>query len=292
MITNLNITKASGEKSRFSPEKLKKSLLRAGASEEQVTDIIEKTSSVLYDGIPTKKIYGIAFRLLKQNSRSLAARYHLKQAIMELGPSGYPFERYFAEILKIQGYAVRNGEIVKGKCVSHEIDIIAEKNNSISMIECKYHNQRGIFCDVKVPLYIQSRFRDVESQWTTLTVHQGKTHKPWVVTNTRFSTDALQYAVCSGMTLTSWDYPAGLSLREQIDKLGLYPLTCLTSLTRIEKQRLLDKNIVLCREIYDRPHLLETINVKPARIRTILNEAEQLCSLNTSKEQFSHGNSK
>ncbi|MFL5752948.1 MAG: ATPase [Bacteroidia bacterium] len=289
MNQELQITKASGEKARFSMKKLCASLIRAGASEEEADTIAQKIATFLYKDIPTKKIYGMAFRLLKENSRSLAARYHLKQAIMELGPSGYPFEKYFAEILKCQAYTARTGELVQGKCVTHEIDVIAEKDDHVSMIECKYHNQRGIFCDVKVPLYIQARFRDVETQWLQLPGKQGKKYQPWVVTNTRFSTDALQYGTCAGMKLISWDYPAKGSLKDQIDELGLYPITCLTSLTRVEKQRLLDKNIVLCREILNNKPLLENAGIKPSRINSVNEEAEQLCSRLVQKKIIPHG---
>jgi hypothetical protein len=166
---------------------------------------------------------------------------------------------------------------VQGKCVSHEIDVIAEKEDHLCMIECKYHNQRGKFSDVQIPLYIQSRFKDVEAQWLKNPEYKLKTMGGWVVTNTRFSADAILYGTCSGLTLLGWDYPQGAGLKDRIDLLGLYPITCLTSLTKVEKQRLLDKKIVLCKEIYNNEQLLETSGVKTARIPTVMKEAKQLC---------------
>ncbi len=148
------ITKASGDIAEFSEEKLRTSLRRAGADDEQINKISSEIAGKLFKGISTKKIYRIAFGLLKDSSRHVAAKYHLKTAIMELGPSGYPFEKYISEILRYQGYSTIVGEIVQGKCVQHEIDVIAKIDNKQIMIECKYHNQQGIFCDVKVPLYI------------------------------------------------------------------------------------------------------------------------------------------
>ncbi len=282
MGNDIFITKASGEKSKYSENKIRTSLQRAGASKEQVDSIIEQISSKLYEGITTKKIYQLAFKLLREGSRHMAARYHLKQAIMELGPSGYPFEKYIAEILNRQGYQTQVGEFVQGSCVNHEVDVIAKKNNHVFMIECKYHNQRGIFCDVKIPLYIQARFKDVESAWLKLPDHISKTHQGWVVTNTRFSGDAIQYGTCVGLNLVGWDYPIKGSLKDQIDTLGLYPITCLTSLTKVEKQRLLDKKIVLCNEISNNERLLDSVGVKLARISTVMKEAQQLCKLSTS----------
>ncbi|MBA2614095.1 MAG: ATPase [Bacteroidetes bacterium] len=277
MNKDMFITKASGEKSLFSEKKLSSSLQRAGATEDQINSIIAEISSQLFEGMTTKNIYRLAFKRLRENSRPLAARYNLKQAIMELGPSGFPFEKYVSKILNHQGYKTKIGEIVKGKCVSHEIDVIAEKENNFFMIECKYHNLPGIFCDVKIPLYIESRFRDVEAEWMKLPGHDLKTHQGWVVTNTRFSTDALQYGICAGLNLLGWDYPINAGLRDQIDSLGLYPITCLTSLTKVEKQRLLDKGIILCKEIYNEEKILVASGVKPSRILTVMKEAQQLC---------------
>ncbi len=271
------ITKASGEKSKFSEEKIRKSLSRAGATGEQIDTILRKIDVNLYEGISTKKIYRMAFNLLRGESRHIAARYHLKQAIMELGPSGFPFEKFIAEILNAEGYKTKTDQIVQGKCVSHEIDVIAEKEDHVYMIECKYHNQRGKFSDVQIPLYIQSRFRDVETQWLKDPGYKSKAMGGWVVTNTRFSTDAILYGTCSGLTLLGWDYPQRAGLKDRVDLLGLYPITCLTSLTKVEKQRLLDKKIVLCKEIYNNEQLLEASGIKTARIPTVMKEAKQLC---------------
>jgi Holliday junction resolvase-like predicted endonuclease len=274
---NIFVTKASGESSPFSEQKLRHSLQAAGATNQQIDFIIKQISVTLYNGITTKKIYKMAFSLLKDGSKHLAARYHLKQAIMELGPSGFPFEKYFAEILKCQGYATKVGQFVQGECIMHEIDVIAEKDNLLFMVECKYHNMAGKFNDVQIPLYVQSRFKDVESQWLKKPAHKNKVHRGWVVSNTRFSTAAIQYATCAGLNLLGWDYPLNSGLKDQIDSLGLYPITCLTSLNREEKQLLLNKKIVLCKEIYDNGALLEKSGIKASRISSIMKEAEQLC---------------
>lgn len=276
-INTIHVIKASGEKSPFSEQKLRHSLQAAGATTQQVDFIIKEVVSGLYEGITTKKIYRIAFNLLKEGSRHLAARYHLKKAIMELGPSGFPFEKYFAEILNRQGYETKVGQFLQGKCIMHEVDVVAEKEDLILIVECKYHNQAGKFNDVQVPLYVQSRFKDIEEEWLQLATHKYKTHRGWVVSNTRFSTAAIQYATCAGLNLLGWDYPANNGLKDQIDALGLYPITCLTSLTLLDKQRLLDKSIVLCKEIYNDKHLLELSGIKASRISSVMKEAEQLC---------------
>src|SRR5690625_6173565 len=77
------------------------------------------------------------------------------------------------------------------------------------MIECKYHNAEGRVCNVKIPLYIHSRFLDIEKQWIRRKSHKTKHHKGGVYTNTRFTSDAIQYGKCVGLLMTSWDYPEG-----------------------------------------------------------------------------------
>lgn len=89
------ITKYSGELEKFSFEKLKKSLQKSDASDEEVNSIIKTIVPQLYDGITSKEIYKKAFRLLKKSNSICALKYSLKRAIYDLGPTGYPFERLF-----------------------------------------------------------------------------------------------------------------------------------------------------------------------------------------------------
>jgi Holliday junction resolvase len=269
----VNIIKSSGVQVPFSRDKLCQSLKRSGANEQVIQDVANEVEALLYEGIDTKTIFRNAFRLLKKKSRHTAAKYKLKQAIMELGPTGFPFEKFISEILKYQGYKTIVGEIVQGKCVTHEIDVIAEKDNEYYMIECKYHNQRGIKCNVKTPLYIQARFQDVEQNWKKLPGHEEKKHRAWVVTNTQFSQDAIQYGQCVGLYLMSWDFPEKESLKDRISLSGLFPLTCMTTLTSLEKQKLIDKNIILCAEIVKTPQLLTQVGIPAGRINNVLREA-------------------
>ncbi len=272
------ITKASGEKSPFSEEKVRKSLRKSGADNEQIELIIQEIRNRLYEGMSTRAIYKIAYSLLKSGSRHHAARYHLKYAIMELGPSGFPFEKFIAELLKADGYKTRTGQILQGKCVTHEIDIIAEKEQHQLLVECKYHNQQGISCNVKIPLYIHARFNDIEAHSLKKNAGNSKQRQGWIVTNTRFTADAIQYAGCSGLKLLGWDHPFGKGLKDRIDHQRIYPITCLTSLTSVEKQKLLELEIVLCSELLKRTDLLKSIGIKTIRTATVLNEANQLCN--------------
>ncbi|MEZ4963318.1 MAG: restriction endonuclease [Saprospiraceae bacterium] len=277
MSEQIFITKASGETVPFSAEKLRRSLRRAGAGEEVMDSIEKEIGQRLYPGITTSEIYRQAFSMLRKASAHLAAKYKLKKALQELGPSGYPFEKYVGEILKHEGYKTMVGQIVQGHCVQHEVDVIASKDDQHFMVECKFHSDQVRKCDVKIPLYIHSRFLDVEKAWEQRPGHGHKFHQGWVVTNTRFTTDATQYGTCTGLNLVSWDFPKKGSLRERIDGSGLHPITCLTTLTKKEKQQLLDKGIVLCQELCQNEKLLKEIGVQPARENKVMEEAKLVC---------------
>jgi len=280
MKSETNITTSTGLKVHFDDDRLRRSLQRVGAKPEVVERIVQQVKTMLYEGISTHKIYGLAFKLLRDSSRPVAARYSLKKALMELGPSGFPFEVYFAQLLAEDGYTVKNDQVLQGHCVTHEVDIVAEKDNTIHFIECKYHNSRGIVADVKVPLYIRSRVNDLIEYQSKQKEYEGKQFKGWVVTNTRFTTDAIQYGLCSGLELVAWDYPeTDKSLKKRIDATRLYPITCLTTLTATEKQTLLNQKIVLVRTLDKNEQLLTSIGIKANRIKTVLDECALLSSM-------------
>lgn len=271
---NFNITKKSGEVIRFDTEKLKRSFERSGANQTDIDYVISHLSENVYDGITTKKLFQMAYALLRKRSLEVGGRYRLKNAIMELGPSGFPFERFVAELLKYQGFETQVGEIVEGQCVSHEVDVIAQKEDQKIMIECKFHGNTHTKSDVKVALYIHSRYNDVLKSWKKTDPKNIQDYQGWIVTNTRFTQDAVDYANCVGLHLVSWDYPSQGSLRERIDISGLHPITVLHTLKKREKQLLLDKGIVLCRMLS--VENIAEVGISGNRSRKILQEAYSL----------------
>lgn len=275
----INIVKYSREIEPFDIDKLIRSLRHSKANEKTVMQIAEEIKNNLHDGMTTKQIYEMAFSMLRNTSNVATARYKLKKAIMELGPTGYPFENFIGKILESEGFKTNVGVVMKGHCVNHEVDVSAIKGNEHYLIECKFHSDQGRFCNVKTPLYIHSRFMDLEKQWLKQKDHSFKNHKGWVYTNTRLSKDALQYGVCVGLGLVSWDYPFNESLKKRIDASGLHPITCLLSITKNEKKLLLDKGVVLSKELCQNPSYLDEIGVKKTKHKNILIEAKELCNL-------------
>jgi hypothetical protein len=260
---NLEIIKQNGQRETFSFQKFQQSLARSGASETQIHEVVEALKPQLHTGISTREIYRMASAILKKQTPGSLARFSLKKALLDLGPSGYPFERFVAYLFQEMGFETQVGLVLDGKCVSHEIDVFGTKDKELILVECKFRNQ-GIHVDVKVPLYIHSRFQDL--------LDQGIMKKPlenftgWIATNSRFSDDAISFARCKNIQLLSWDFPARNSIRDWIDKLGLYPLTCLSSLTQAEKRYLLEKEIVLVRELAKEPKWLGMAGVSGKRL--------------------------
>ena len=267
------ITKMDGVQEPFDHHKLGLSLSRSGASSEIRNKVIEKVKKILYDGITTQEIYQTAFEYLsKENGRNkhpaAAARYSIKRAVLDLGPSGFPFERFIAAIFREIGYSnVKTGIAMQGKCAPHEVDLLADYGDKRIAGEIKFHNSLGIKSDLKVALYIKARFDDLADQ-----IDEG-----WFITNTRFTRNAIRYGACNNMKMLGWDYPRGRGIEKLVDQAGVHPVTALTSLTKSEKRRFLDDNVVMCRSIKNNPEILRHYGVKKAD--DALKEAIALCEI-------------
>lgn len=271
---NFTITKKSGDKVLFDEEKLRMSLKSSGAESNIIDKVVKELYIYVHDGMSTHKVYKKAYSILVKLSHRTAGRYRLKNAIMELGPTGYPFEKFVGALINHMGFETATGQIVKGRCVSHEVDVVAENNEKLIVVECKYHHQGKGKSDVKVPMYIRSRFNDIRQQWDLEGKLKGIDFEGWLITNTRFTEDAEKFGSCSGLKLMSWDYPKGNCLKKLIDESGLHPITSLKSLTANEKKNILDQGVVLCKEI-DKD-LLIRCNVNPRKFKKILNEAHKI----------------
>jgi hypothetical protein len=180
--------------------------------------------------------------------------------------------------LKSQGYKVETRQILPGKCVVHEVDVVAENEHSLIWVECKYHPMAGSVSNIKIPLYIHSRFRDIEQHRATLpTTTKEQNVEGWIATNTRFSDDAINYGRCAGLHLVGWNYPDHGNLREMVDKANLHPVTCLTHLTRQEKMRLLEHSIVLSKTLSKAGNWSDILQLSDERRQKVMLEAKALC---------------
>jgi hypothetical protein len=200
---SIQITKADGEKEIFDPAKLRLSLEWAGAERGECDNILERVGADVRDGATTEDIYQHAFQLLRQHSApAVAARYSIKRALFALGPSGFPFEQFFAEVLRAHGWKTQTGVALTGRCAPHEVDVLAEKDGFRVGVEAKFHNDAAGKTDIKDALYVYARYEDLKrAPEASSRVREG-----WLVTNTRFTRNAIRYAQCSNLKLIGWDF--------------------------------------------------------------------------------------
>ncbi len=276
-MSQILVLKSTGEQETFVPAKLILSLHKAGATDAEANRICEHIEKELVNGIPTSEIYKHAFEILRQDAKPVAARYSMKRAIADLGPSGFPFEKLIAEIFKAKGYEAVTGQIIQGKCVEHEVDVVAWKGDKLSIVEAKFHNEPGLKSDLKVALYIRARFDDLKNGSHEYGGKMRKISTFQLFTNTKFTDHAIRYAECQGLSLIGWNYPDKGNLEDLINESKLHPLTSLLSLSPVEKRSLLDAGLILCKHIAEREADLPAFGIEKAKIPMLLDEIANVC---------------
>lgn len=279
-MTNMpTIIKADGSEEIFDPARLVISLRRAGAGEHSAERITDTIIGSIVPGITSKEIYSRAFALLRRDARPVAARYALRRALLELGPSGHPFEDFVSHLYTAEGWKVETRKIIKGKCVSHEVDMYASHagENDALAAELKYHNDPGYKTDLKVALYVKSRFDDIFA--CDPSVRSCPISHGLLITNTKFTSEAIAYSNCAGVGLLGWNYPEENSLAIRMSRAKVYPITALTGLSRAEKRILIEQRTVAVNEIIENRRLLDPLHLSAERFGEILTEADGLLSL-------------
>jgi len=271
-----NIVKASGAKQQFSERKLRDSLKRSGASKDVIDKVVYRIRGELKEGMTTKQIYKRAFSLIKKD-KPTAIRYGLRQAVMALGPTGFPFEKFLGEVLKTQGFKIKTGVVLYGFCVTHEVDVLATRDDKHIFVEAKFHNRPGVKTDLKVALYVKARHDDLRkihkrNEGSSLIIHEG-----WLVTNTKLTSKARQYGRCSGLKVIGWNYPKEGNLQDMIIESGVHLISALTTLNEKRKKILFEKGVVLCKELLKRKYLLKELGVNDAGIKNVMDEISLLC---------------
>ncbi len=244
----IRVVKNSGQMEPFDAGKVERSLKNSGADDRLVDSVLTQINQEIFDGISTRQLYDRIYSLLRKGKQLVSDRYNLKSAIAELGPTGYPFEKFIARLLAHYGYQTQTNIIASGKCVTHEIDVAAVKGKERLMVECKFHVRPEGRSDVKVALYIKARFDDLVFG-ANRSNQNLKFHKAWLVTNTKLTYDAITYGECVGLKMLAWSYPKVDSLQNLIEEANLYPVTSLSLLSAEQKQKLLFADIVLCQDI-------------------------------------------
>ena len=276
----IKITKADGTVEFFKLEKLRRSLRRSGARPEEVNHVIVALTPTLRDGISTQEIYRNAFKLLHNSASPVAARYSLRRALFNLGPTGFPFEKFLSRLFAFDGYVTDTGRIIQGKCAEHEIDIAAYKSDHSFVGEAKFHARPGVKSDLQVALYSYARLMDLQAQKICQDDICG-IKEFWLITNTKFTSAAQDYGNCVGLKLLSWDFPKNNNLHDRIDRAGVYPITVLEGLSAKQAKTLIMRDIIICNDLIRNPQTLKMLHLPKQKYEEILTEARQLCSHKT-----------
>jgi hypothetical protein len=250
------VRKESGDSEPYDEKKVAGALRRAGLSEKSIRDALDGLRPKLHSGITTREIYGILFRIIDKERPDSLHRFNLKRALTDLGPAGYEFEDFIAKLLSLEGYKTDVRQILEGKCVSHEIDVIAEGHDQAYMCECKFHNSGGIKCRIQTALYTYARFLDLVEG-----AKLGRCRKfsrPWLICNTKFSTDVEDYAACMGFPLLGWHHPYDRGLERMVEERECWPVSVIP-MHRTVLEKLLAKKIVTVIDIPERPEKLVEI---------------------------------
>ncbi|MFA5353144.1 MAG: restriction endonuclease [Thermodesulfovibrionales bacterium] len=273
------VIKASGKTEDFSIDKLVNSLVRSGAPEDVARDIAERVSEQVSPSVHTRHIFRLAKKMLRHYSKATGMRYSIKRAIHALGPTGYPFEKYVGRILKAHGYDVEVNRMISGYCVTHEVDVLATRENRRCMIECKHHASGERPADIKTALYVHARFEDIRKAFEVRESLNSHIHEGWLVTNTRCSSEAIEYAECVGLKVVSWRYPETGSLEAMIEAKRLYPVTILPSARGKTIEALTSNDIILAEEIsgMDLPALMQRSGLDRQTASLIKKQADELC---------------
>lgn len=274
---NVQIVKADGSTEYFKAEKLRRSLRRAGASPEEVKYIAKEVIGGLHDGIKTQEIYRRAFKLLRESEIPAAARYSLRRALFGLGPTGFPFEKFLARLFELDGYTTETGVVLQGKCAEHEIDVAAYKTEHSFVAEAKFHARPGIKSDLQVAMYSYARLMDLKGTNICNRDICG-IREFWLITNTKFTSTAINYGNCVGLNMLSWDFPRHNNLHDRIQKARVYPVTVLQSINTSQAAALIDRGAILCRDIVERPQILRHLHLSKKKTEVLIQEADTLCN--------------
>lgn len=279
----MNIKNNAGETVEFEISKLENSLRNSGAGEQSLKRVLETILPKCFDGITTGELYRMAFEELKKISNSVAARYSLKKALLELGPAGFYFEQWIARVFQNIGYKTETGQLIKGHAVTHEADVIAKKDDKTYWVECKFRNAEDTKISVTTPMYVLSRIKDISNIQYNLFGTKTEFTAGWLITNTYFTKDSVAFSEYYGLRLLSWDYPKDKNIKSLVNQNALYPITCLTTLDGKQKQKLLEEKCVLAKELFNNQNLLNILELNDEKKSEVLKEARELMTIKISE---------
>ena len=274
------VMKADGTTQLFEKEKVVNTCLRMGATKNVAELVASKVESKIYDGIDTRKILQMIFKFLRKHKPVIRHQIDLRKALSLFNPAP-EFEHYIQILLHENGYDVTPNQIVKGRCVEHEIDAIARKNGKTCLVEIKHHYNYHTTTGLDVSRISRAVFEDVTEGYE-LGLNSLKIDFSMIVCNTKLSEHARRYADCRGISHIGWGSPTNRDLQAMISKNKLYPITLLKKLNAQDRHQLASNQIILLRDLIEkRPSELQKLTgIYKEKLQGIIRNAREIMSEN------------
>lgn len=247
MILGVFVTKADGTKQLFDREKVVRTCLRMGARRETAEAIAKNVEMKIYNGIETKKILQMIFRQLSKHKPAVKHLIDLRKALSLIKPAP-DFERFIQILLSEHGYEVTPNQIIRGKCVEHEVDAVARKNGENYIVEVKHHFRHHTPTGLDVSRIARAVFEDV-TEGFKLGLNTLKINAAMIVCNTKLSQHAKRYAECRGIHHIGWSSATNQDLQTMIEEQKLYPITYLKGLKTAIREKLASSGIILLKQL-------------------------------------------
>jgi Holliday junction resolvase-like predicted endonuclease len=274
------VTKADGSKQPFDKQKIINTCLRLQATLEQAQSIADKIEARAYDGIPTKKILQMIFLYMKKYRPAIVYQIDLRQAIAMLR-SKPDFEIFAAKLFEAMGYVVETNLIIQGKCVEHEIDVVARKEEEVILVEVKHHVNHHTYSGLDVFLQLNSTLEDLIEGYE-IGKNNFRFTKAILICNTKVSEHAKRYALCKGLEFIAWKFPPEKGLERIIEEYKLYPITFLKEIERREAYKLADVGIVTVKQLLDYTEKISRkTGINERRIRELQRAAKIILGIET-----------
>lgn len=267
------VTKADGSKQLFDKEKVVRTCLRMGASRQLALEVAQKVENRVYEGEPTAKVLQLIFRFIRKDKPGVRHLFDLRKGLSLMG-SKPEFEMFVRVLLTHQGFEVSSNQILKGRCAEHEVDAISKKDGVTYFVEAKHHLSYHALTGLDESRIARAVLEDVSESFQSGET-DVKIDKAMIVTNTRYSEYAMKYGLCRGILQVGWNYPVNQGLEKMIEEKRLHPLSCLRGLSSEVRFRLVDRGLVLIRQLLaeDSSELARKTGLRQETIKEIMEKA-------------------
>ena len=279
-ILSVFLTKADGSTQLFDKAKVVKTCLRIGADRQIAVQIADEVDSLVYDGIPTHKVLQITLKLLREHKPTIRHFLDLKKGLSVMN-SKPEFEKFVQILLIHHGFEVGPSQIIKGKCIGHEVDAVAKKDGVAYFVEAKHHSNYHTPTGLDESRIARAVLEDAAEGFL-----RGKSNlkidRAMIVTNTRYSEHAKRYGKCRNILQIGWNSPKKFSLQSMIEQKKVYPISCIRGLSNQTRIKLVNSGVVLIKQLVEEEpsKLSEETDLSQEFLKRIIEKAKTSAYLN------------